>query len=234
MLSDEQIVQRCIVLCVAVSAIGLIVIIAYLTVCWRKHRGKRMPETHPTDWVAGLLVTLGYVVWYAGMAASVGSFAVLANCVPHYRGWSVVTLTVCTALLLLSPVLGLLVGSYATERTQRTGRVFVEHNAKGEYRLGKASWVFKVDSRNWFARLRAFVWYMVDQPVPDRRWSRILYLYSAPAETRKQVDAYLGGLEGILLPNKEAADKELEKLAEQFGIRPRLSKGSAYILTYGT
>lgn len=233
MLTDEQIVRRVIVLCVAVSFVGLIVIIAYLTVCWRKHRGKRMPETHPTDWVPFLLQMLGFMVCYVGIGAAgfFGDF--LARSVPHYWGWSVVMLITCTALMAVSCIMGLIVGTYATEWKKRTGRVYVEHNSKGAYRVRKGSVEFTVDSWSWLARLKAFGRYMLVEAKRDRRWERWTYLYNAPADKRHEVDSYLDGLETTLLPNKEAADKELEKMAEQFGIKPRMSKGEAHYRTYG-
>jgi hypothetical protein len=97
----------------------------------------------------------------------------------------------------------------------------------------KGSPLLGVDSRNWVARLAKFLRYLFVEAQRDRTWERWTYLYNAPTGTRQEVESYLDGLETTVLPNKEAADRELEEMAERFGIKPRLSKGEAHYRTYG-
>lgn len=88
--------------------------------------------------------------------------------------------------------------------TARQGRVLLECNRKGEFRI-----------RHWTLQTE---W---ERDI----WERSTYQYDAPSQKQhKEVSAYLKALENTVFPNRAAAVKELEKLENEFGVRLRLRK----------
>ena len=84
---------------------------------------------------------------------------------------------------------------------RKEGWVAVDHNNTGQYLIKK--------------------WSL--QPDTERdTWHRETYLYDAPFKKQQEVNSYREGQGTTLLPNRQAAGKELKKLEKQFGITPNL------------